>query len=122
MKIRNTLGLVMALSLILMMAVPPAVFAQDAGGKAAFKQEELDQILAPIALYPDSLLTQVMMASTYPLEIVQADRWAKQNKDMKGDALVKALEAQTWDLGKNTSKAAEAMKRFDPDRTWKKVE
>lgn len=62
MKIRNTLGLVMALSLILMMAVPPAVFAQDAGGKAAFKQEELDQILAPIALYPDSLLTQLIMA------------------------------------------------------------
>lgn len=97
MKIKNTLGLVMAISLILLMAVPPSVFAQDAGGKAVFKQEELDQILAPIALYPDSLLTQVMMASTYPLEIVQADRWAKQNKDMKGDALAKTLEAQPWD-------------------------
>ena len=68
-----------------------------AGAKPAFKQEELDQILAPIALYPDSLLTQILMASTYPLEVVQADRWAKKNKDMKGDALAKALEAQTWD-------------------------
>jgi uncharacterized membrane protein YgcG len=57
----------------------------------------LEQILAPIALYPDALLTQVLMASTYPLDIVQADRWVKQNKDMKGDALAKALEAQTWD-------------------------
>ena len=97
MKIRNTLGQVIVLSLILLMAVPPAVFAQDAGTKPVFKQEELDQMLAPIALYPDSLLTQVLMASTYPLEIVQADRWAKKNKDMKGDALAKALEAQTWD-------------------------
>jgi uncharacterized membrane protein YgcG len=79
------------------MAVPPGVFAQDAGGKPAFKQEELEQLLAPIALYPDSLLTQILMASTYPLEVVQADRWAKQNKSMKGDALAKALEAQPWD-------------------------
>jgi hypothetical protein len=62
-----------------------------------FKAEELEQFLAPIALYPDSLLTQILMASTYPLEIVQADRWAKQNKDMKGDALTKALESQPWD-------------------------
>ena len=54
-------------------------------------------MLAPVALYPDSLLTQILMASTYPLEIVQADRWAKQNKNMKGDALTKALEAQPWD-------------------------
>ena len=50
-----------------------------------------------IALYPDSLLTQVLMASTYPLEIVQANRWAKENKDKKGDALAKALEEQPWD-------------------------
>jgi len=97
MKIKSTLGLVTVLSLILLMAVPPAVFAQDAEGKAVFKQEELDQMLAPIALYPDSLLTQVLMASTYPLEIVQADRWAKKNKDLKGDAFAKALEAQPWD-------------------------
>jgi hypothetical protein len=62
-----------------------------------FSQEQIEQILAPIALYPDSLLTQVLMASTYPLEIVQADRWFKQNKDKKGDALAKVLEVQPWD-------------------------
>jgi hypothetical protein len=97
MKIRIMLGQVIASSLIMLMAVPPAIFAQDGGGKPVFKQEELEQMLAPIALYPDSLLTQILMASTYPLEVVQADRWAKKNKDMKGDALAKALEAQTWD-------------------------
>jgi hypothetical protein len=65
--------------------------------KPAFKPEELEQMLAPIALYPDSLLTQMLMASTYPLEVVQADRWVKQNKDVKGDALTTAMEAQSWD-------------------------
>jgi hypothetical protein len=86
----------LVLCLIFVLAVPPGAFSQQADQKV-FKQEELDQILAPVALYPDSLLTQVLMASTYPLEVVQADRWAKQNKDMKGDALAKALEAQPWD-------------------------
>ncbi len=65
--------------------------------KAVFKQEELEQILAPIALYPDDLLAQILMASTYPLEIVQADRWAKANKSLKGDAAAKALENEPWD-------------------------
>ncbi len=54
-------------------------------------------MLAPIALYPDSLLAQIFMASTYPLEVVQADRWAKQNKNLTGDALTAALEKQPWD-------------------------
>jgi hypothetical protein len=85
---------------IVLLIAPAGAMAQDQGEAAQpakFKQEELDQMLAPIALYPDSLLTQILMASTYPLEVVQADRWAKQNKDMKGDALAKALEAQPWD-------------------------
>lgn len=76
------------------LAFPQYSYSQ---GPQAFKPEELEQMLAPIALYPDSLLTQLLMASTYPLEVVQADRWAKQNKGMKGDALAKALEAQPWD-------------------------
>ena len=77
-------------------AVPPGASGQPAG-PPAFQQAELDQLLAPIALYPDSLLAQIFMASTYPLEVVQADRWAKQNKSLKGDALTAALEQQPWD-------------------------
>jgi hypothetical protein len=61
------------------------------------KQEELDQMLAPLALYPDDLLSQILMASTYPIEIVQADRWVQAHKSLKGDALAKELEKQTWD-------------------------
>jgi hypothetical protein len=97
MKIKSFIVQTLTVFLALLLVVPPGVFAQDAGGKPAVKQEELDQVLAPVALYPDSLLTQILMASTYPLEVVQADRWAKQNKDMKGDAFEKALEAQSWD-------------------------
>ena len=63
----------------------------------AFKPEELEQIVAPIALYPDSLLAQIFMASTYPLEIVEAARWSKANPKVTGDALQTALEKQTWD-------------------------
>jgi hypothetical protein len=92
-------GYVIALVFVCMttLAVPPCSYSQGSQSPPVFKAEELEQILAPVALYPDSLLTQILMASTYPLEIVQADRWAKQNKDMKGDALAKALEAQPWD-------------------------
>jgi len=84
--------------LVLLLAIPSPVFAQE--GKATpkrFSQEELDQVLAPIALYPDSLLAQVFIASTYPLELVMADRWVKQNKDLKGEALNNALSKQPWD-------------------------
>src|SRR5215212_2592308 len=50
------------------------------------KPEALDQLLAPVALYPDTLLSKILVASTYPLEIVQADRWVKANTSLKGDA------------------------------------
>ena len=86
--------------LVLLLAAPPWVISQGTQGAEetkTFKQEELDQMLAPIALYPDDLLTQILMASTYPLEIVQAARFAKQNKNLKGDALTEALEKQDWD-------------------------
>jgi hypothetical protein len=79
---------------MLPLALAPA-FAQN--GKLS--KAELDQLLAPIALYPDDLLTNVLMASTYPLDVVQAARWRKDpaNAKLKGDALTKVLEAKDWD-------------------------
>jgi hypothetical protein len=65
--------------------------------RITFSQEELDQLLAPVALYPDTLLTQVLMAATYPMEAVQAARFARQNPGLGGEALVRALEEQPWD-------------------------
>jgi hypothetical protein len=77
-------------------AAPPPAASTAA---PVFKAEELDQILAPIALYPDDLLAQVLMASTYPLEIVQAERWLKdpKNSALKGEQLATALQNQPWD-------------------------
>jgi hypothetical protein len=86
--------------LVLFLMAPPWAIAQgtqETQESKPFKQEELGQMLAPIALYSDDLLTQIMMASTYPLEIVQAARWATKNKDLKGDALTEALEKEDWD-------------------------
>lgn len=62
-----------------------------------FRQEELDQMLAPIALYPDALLSQVLMAATYPLEVVQAARWSRANPGLKGEQAVRAVEGRDWD-------------------------
>ena len=58
---------------------------------------ELDQLVAPIALYPDPLLAEVLMASTYPLDVVQAERWLQSNKNIKDDALKAAADKQHWD-------------------------
>jgi hypothetical protein len=65
----------------------------------AFKAEELQQLLAPIALYPDELIAQILTAATYPLEIVMAARWIADPKNaaLKGDSLAQALEGQSWD-------------------------
>jgi hypothetical protein len=96
MKKKKGYLMVLVFVCITTLIIPPCSYSQGSP-PPVFKAEELEQILAPVALYPDSLLTQILMASTYPLEIVSADRWAKQNKDMKGDPLAKALEAQPWD-------------------------
>ena len=97
MKKKTTLIKSLAVFLALLLGASQGVIAQNEGGDKTFKQEELDQLLAPIALYPDSLLAQILMASTYPLEVVQAGRWIKANQTLKGDALSAALEKENWD-------------------------
>ena len=74
-------------------ATPPSTIAPVLGA------EQLDQLLAPIALYPDALLAQILMAATYPLEIVKANRWFRDPRHaaLSGDQLAAALEPETWD-------------------------
>ena len=71
--------------------------AQNQTDQPEFSQQELDQMLAPIALYPDALLSQVLIASTYPLEVVQAARWSRSHPELRGDAAVRAVEQNNWD-------------------------
>lgn len=59
--------------------------------------DQLDSLVAPIALYPDNLLAQVLVASTYPLEVVQLQQWLAQHKDLKGQALTDAVMKENWD-------------------------
>jgi uncharacterized membrane protein YgcG len=58
---------------------------------------QLQQLVAPIALYPDSLVAQVLAASTFPAQIVESDRWVQDHQDLKGDALAQAVDQQSWD-------------------------
>jgi hypothetical protein len=95
--------MVMVLFLCMNLAAPPGLMAQGDKEQAAedeepaFRPEEIDQLVAPVALYPDSLLAQVLAASTYPLEIVQAARFLQENKELKGEKLLAAAKDKDWD-------------------------
>lgn len=93
----NRLFCLVLVSMLGLAGMPAAVVAQTPPGPPAFSQAELDQMLAPIALYPDPLLSQVLAAATYPLETVQAARFVNQNPNLKGNDLASAIQAQTWD-------------------------
>ncbi len=82
--------------LLALMFTLPAAFAQAAPARV-YTQAQLDQMLAPIALYPDPLLSQILMASTYPLEVVQAARWSDVHPGLQGDDAVRAVEGESWD-------------------------
>jgi Protein of unknown function (DUF3300) len=86
------IGLVLAMSLS-----PVAPQVQSEAQSLTFKPKELEQLVAPIALYPDALLAQVLMASTYPLEVVEAARFARANPNLKDEALDTALQERSWD-------------------------
>ena len=75
----------------------PFGYASAEDSKKSFSQQELDQMMAPIALYPDALLSQILMASTYPGDVAEAVKWSQDNPDQKGDDAVKEVQTKTWD-------------------------
>src|SRR4029078_4050302 len=98
--------LAQALALILLIAFAPVANAQTQPAPAPasapaqdqlLQPGEIDALVSPIALYPDALMPQVLMAATYPLEVIQASRWLKENKGLKDDALRAAVEKQGGD-------------------------
>ena len=98
----TTRVLFIAVFLLWPLQVPLQVMAQTpnpaaAAGEQQLSTGELDALVAPIALYPDNLLSQVLMASTYPLEVVSAERWLAANKKLTGDQLEAAVAKQDWD-------------------------
>jgi hypothetical protein len=96
---------------------PAATSSAPAG--ASVSQEDLDRLLAPIALYPDSLIAQILMASTYPLEVVLAARWSKDNPSVTGTALEDAMQKQTWDPAvKALTAVPQVLKQMNDNLGW----
>lgn len=89
-----------AVTVLCIAAVPYATMAQSfpqAQQPQLLTLDQLDRLVAPIALYPDPLLSQVLAASTYPLEIVEAQQWLQQNRNLSSQQLVEAAKQQNWD-------------------------
>src|SRR5437899_2672579 len=81
--------------------------------------DQLDSLVAPIALYPDPLLSQTLVASTYPLEIMQLQQWLEKNKGLKDKALVDAVSKQPWDPSIQAMAALpQVVKRLADDIQW----
>lgn len=110
------------LLLMVLSSTAPCVVAQDsaaASQSSGLSSAKLEQLVAPIALYPDPLLTQILMASTYPLEIVEAARWVAQKTKVDQDALEKALQAETWDPSvKSLCALPTVLKRMNDNLDW----
>lgn len=133
-RCRNTL-----IAMALLLAMPVAAVAQTADAPAApssqvqtagkppaaaelLKPEQLEALVAPIALYPDELLANMLAASTYPLEVVQADRWLKERKTLKGDVLKTEVEKQPWDDSvKALASTAEVLTMMSDKLDWTKA-
>ena len=97
--ISGLLACCVTISLAFMLVAPSVLRAQPPRSAEArpFKPEELEQIVAPVAQYSDPLLAQIFLASTYPLDVIQAARFAKANPGLKGDALNEELKKYKWD-------------------------
>src|SRR5690349_14874139 len=80
---------------------------------------ELDSLVAPIALYPDPLISQILVASTFPLEVVEAYQWLQRNPGLNGPALTQAAEAQNWDPSiQALIMFPDVLRRLNEDVTW----
>jgi hypothetical protein len=102
------------------MSSPQSAPSSSAGGQAAkISPDQLDSLVAPIALYPDPLLAQTLAASTYPLELIQLQQWLEKNKNLKDKALVDAVSKQPWDASIQAMAALpDVVKRLADDIQW----
>ena len=106
-----------SLSLGLVLCVAGPAPAAD----TKFSQAQLEEMVAPIALYPDEVLSRCCIAATYPLEIVEAERWRDKNPSLQGDALDKALGAVDWDPSvKSLTSFPDVLDRMSNNLEWTK--
>src|SRR5260370_24266182 len=99
-------------------AAQPAAAVQGEAGRQE-SSEQLQQLVAPIALYPDALVAQILAASTYPTQIVEADRWMQQHSDLKGESLAQAVNQQSWDPSvKALTQFPSVLANMDKNLSW----
>lgn len=117
----------LAVALCGLMLAPfnPALYAQEPQAPPppppgqALTPDQLDDLVAPVALYPDPLLSQVLVASTYPLELVQASQWLQKNPGLAGPDLTQAVQQQNWDPSIQALIVfPDVIKRLNDDVTW----
>ncbi len=102
-----------------MMPLSQAAASASGGQAAKIPDDQLDSLVAPIALYPDPMLAQVLAASTYPLEIIQLQQWLAQNKTLKDKALADAVAKQPWDPSVQAlAGLPDVVKRLADDIAW----
>jgi len=117
--------LIVAMCVVSLASIPvpvePLLESQENAQEEAPKisNDELDSLVAPIALYPDPLLAQVLAASTYPLELIQLQQWLGKNKDLKDQALADAVAKQPWDPSVQAMAGLpDVVKRLTDDVQW----
>jgi hypothetical protein len=116
MMIKRILALLLCCSILFVTA--PAGFAQSEQ-PAKLTSKELEQFVAPIALYPDALVAQILAASTYPIQVVEADRWMQQHSKLKGKKLADEVNKQSWDPSvKALTQFPSVLANMDDNLSW----
>ena len=112
-------ALLIPLNVVSSALAPPQGATTTPTAAAKIPGDQLDSLVAPIALYPDPLLAQVLAASTYPLEIIQLQQWMTKHPDLKGDALAAAVEKENWDPAvQGLAALPDVVKRLGDDIKW----
>src|SRR5579862_4403849 len=123
----GSLSLVLAAALFAQEPPPQPPYQGDQGAPPAeqpppapaLNPQQLENLVAPIALYPDNLLSQILAASTYPIEVVEAQQWLQQNRNLKGQALMDAAKTQNWDPSIQALVAfPDVLTRLNQDVRW----
>ena len=123
MLLKRTLASVLSCALILVTSGRASIAAQPTAPSvirpAQMTPEQLQQLVAPIALYPDELVAEILAASTYPTQIVEADRWLQQNSILTGDQLASEVDKQSWDPSvKALTQFPSVLANMDTNLSW----
>ncbi len=98
---------------------PPPQIGPSGAAAQVWSADQLNNLVAPVALYPDPLLGQILVAATYPLEVVEANQWLEQNRNLSGQALIDAAKQQPWDPSVQALVAVpDALAKLNQDIRW----